>query len=134
MNFTNAVKELKLETPLLVKKINELSSLSDGDVDLALIELLKFLNLIGTVNRRLSPSQIIDTVWHEFILFTKQYIQFCEKHWGRVIHHEPSESASTALYFQTLEEYEELYGKGPEKYWPLISEASDSRCGSCEMK
>lgn len=38
------------------------------------------------------PSQAVDDAWHEFILFTRQYQQFCERGLGRFLHHTPAEA------------------------------------------
>lgn len=38
------------------------------------------------------PSQIVDDAWHEFILFTKHYNDFCLKAFGRYLHHTPAEA------------------------------------------
>jgi hypothetical protein len=38
------------------------------------------------------PSQVVDDAWHEFILFTRQYQQFCERGLGRFLHHTPAEA------------------------------------------
>lgn len=38
------------------------------------------------------PSQAVDVVWHEFILFTMQYQNFCKKALGRFLHHVPAEA------------------------------------------
>lgn len=35
------------------------------------------------------PLLIIDEMWHEFILVTRDYTQFCEDMFGRYIHHRP---------------------------------------------
>jgi hypothetical protein len=36
------------------------------------------------------PSQIVDDLWHEFILYTKHYDAFCEKSFGQFLHHTPA--------------------------------------------
>jgi hypothetical protein len=36
------------------------------------------------------PSQVVDDLWHEFILYTKNYQQFCEKAFGTFFHHTPA--------------------------------------------
>lgn len=40
----------------------------------------------------LSPSEKVDVGWHTFILYTKDYAEFCENIAGEFIHHEPSDS------------------------------------------
>jgi hypothetical protein len=36
------------------------------------------------------PSQVADDLWHEFILDTKSYQQFCQHAFGRFLHHTPA--------------------------------------------
>ena len=36
------------------------------------------------------PSQVTDELWHEFILFTKNYDAFCRKAFGKFLHHTPA--------------------------------------------
>ena len=36
------------------------------------------------------PSQVTDQLWHEFILYTRSYEQFCKKAFGRFLHHTPA--------------------------------------------
>jgi hypothetical protein len=36
------------------------------------------------------PSQVVDELWHEFILYTKNYELFCRKAFGRFMHHTPA--------------------------------------------
>lgn len=41
------------------------------------------------------PSQIVDELWHEFILFTRLYQQFCQRALGSYLHHTPAEAMPT---------------------------------------
>ena len=36
------------------------------------------------------PSQVADDLWHEFILYTRHYQQFCEQAFGQFMHHTPA--------------------------------------------
>lgn len=36
------------------------------------------------------PSQVADDLWHEFILYTRNYEAFCNKAFGRFLHHTPA--------------------------------------------
>lgn len=36
------------------------------------------------------PSQVVDDLWHEFILCTKNYDSFCRHGFGRFLHHTPA--------------------------------------------
>jgi hypothetical protein len=37
-------------------------------------------------------SRRIDEVWHQFVLFTREYSSFCERYFGAMLHHSPSNS------------------------------------------
>lgn len=41
------------------------------------------------------PSQVVDVAWHEFILFTRLYRTFCNRAFGRFLHHTPAEAMSS---------------------------------------
>lgn len=52
----------------------------------------------------ISPSiKLLDEMWHTFILFTKDYHDFCQEYFGYYLHHFPT---SRAEYEQTIVEYE----------------------------
>lgn len=36
------------------------------------------------------PSQVVDDLWHEFILHTRNYEEFCRRAFGRFLHHTPA--------------------------------------------
>ena len=36
------------------------------------------------------PSQVVDDLWHEFILYTRNYEKFCKQAFGRYFHHTPA--------------------------------------------
>ena len=47
------------------------------------------------------PSQVVDDMWHDFILFTRHYRNFCDKAFGRFLHHTPVE-AMPSPYLATV--------------------------------
>lgn len=38
----------------------------------------------------LTPSKLVDKAWHQFILHTREYSEYCDRSAGRFIHHEPT--------------------------------------------
>jgi len=42
------------------------------------------------------PSQVADDLWHEFILYTRNYQAFCRKAFGKFLHHTPAVALSSA--------------------------------------
>ena len=119
--------------PLLKKKVNQISIKNKIDDDVLLLEMIKFLNLIHVTNEKLSPSLLVDLAWHEFILFTRYYHEFCLTHYGRFIHHTPSENEDHTIYQKTIELYIKHYNKPPEAIWGAyaIEEWEASKCGEC---
>lgn len=53
---------------------------------------LAFLGACAVSTQRLSPSATVDIGWHTFILFTKDYRDFCHRVAGRFIDHVPTDS------------------------------------------
>ncbi len=49
----------------------------------------QFISLTKISNNPISPPMIVDEFWHKFLIFTRQYQNFCDKHFGHFIHHEP---------------------------------------------
>lgn len=46
------------------------------------------------------PSQVVDVAWHEFILNTRAYQNFCQQGLGRFLHHTPSEAMTSPTIAQ----------------------------------
>lgn len=42
------------------------------------------------------PSRVVDDLWHEFILDTREYRRFCDDAFGRYFHHTPATSMGKA--------------------------------------
>lgn len=56
---------------------------------------LAFLAACGTSDKPLAPSKAVDIGWHTFILYTRDYRDFCHQVAGRFIHHEPADTDET---------------------------------------
>lgn len=72
----------------------ELSAEQRGEVFAALDDYFQLCRKAGR-NMVAMPSQAVDDAWHEFILFTRQYDQFCRHAFGRFLHHTPAEAMRT---------------------------------------
>jgi hypothetical protein len=40
------------------------------------------------------PSEVVDELWHEFILYTRSYKEFCDRAFGDFLHHSPAVTLS----------------------------------------
>ena len=67
-------------------------ALTDKDMQLANRALRQFFlaYLKGGFRYVSMPSQLADELWHEFILNTREYAAFCQKAFGRMLHHTPA--------------------------------------------
>jgi hypothetical protein len=125
---------LLTQTPLLLDKIRCNTALdTEGKIIAGLTETLRFLYLCSISSKSLTPSQLIDEVWHELILFTRTYHSFCLNKLGKFVHHQPSSSQTNVInqYKQTLRLYKTYFGSPNTHYWPTPS-IDIAQCGPCE--
>ncbi|WP_286222566.1 glycine-rich domain-containing protein [Marinobacter apostichopi] len=81
--------------PSLPAKIREkYPHLSDQELEQVMTGLREYFHLCNIAGKRMvsMPSQSVDVAWHEFILFTRKYEQFCMRALGRFLHHTPAEA------------------------------------------
>ena len=43
------------------------------------------------------PSKVVDDLWHEFILHSREYASFCDKAFGGFLHHTPDSSMKVSM-------------------------------------
>ena len=74
------------------------SNFSGEQIALMLEGLRAYFQLVAANPRaRLGmPSKAVDGAWHEFILLTQNYADFCDKAFGRFLHHTPHNGSQTA--------------------------------------
>jgi hypothetical protein len=101
-----------------------------GEYEVVFLELKKFIalaHLYGGPIAMLSPE--VDYLWHEFILFTRKYIDFCNRFLGSYLHHEPLSSLNTldrkAAEERFLDLYERTFGH-TNSLW-----LNSSNCSNC---
>ncbi len=75
-------------------------------------------------------SDAIDSMWHTFLLFTRDYREFCTSYLGIFINHEPFEIPSPESYVTTRNRAREIFGALDEALWPR--EAKISCSSGCE--
>lgn len=91
------------KNPLLLERIQIDTKLSKDEIPLLFAEMLQFLHISAKSNFSTVPSEMIDKAWHEFILFTKEYTNYCNDNFGFYLHHTPGKSSDTEdRYKKTL--------------------------------
>jgi len=109
------------------------SSVAEHGID----EYKKFLVLMATSPDAVTPSKMIDEIWHNHILDTMAYMETCEKLFGKYLHHNPGFSSSVEeekvfdnQYDSTLKLYKAQFGEPPVYFWPSEEASCGSSCGS----
>lgn len=89
--FIDAYPYAKFLDRRLAERRPELSAAQRAQVFAGLRE---YFQVCREAKRRMvaMPSQVVDEAWHEFILCTRQYQQFCARGLGRFLHHTPAEA------------------------------------------
>jgi hypothetical protein len=88
----------------------------------AIVEYKKFMFLAAFSDKMVSPSEIVDIVWHQHLVFTQSYTRFCDV-LGKQIQHVPATHAkgdqdkfATARQYTKLV-YEKYFGEQPASIW-----------------
>lgn len=90
--------------------------------DQAILEYKKFMYLAATSELMVSPSEIIDKVWHQHLVFSQSYQDFCLL-LGKQIQHVPSTHNKEDFQKfkqakeRTIDYYEKEFGEQPGNIW-----------------
>jgi uncharacterized protein (TIGR04222 family) len=88
----------------------------------AILEYKKFMYLAATHDAMVSPSEIVDVVWHQHLVFTQSYADF-GKLLGKAVQHIPStHNRQDAVRFKQAKErthqmYKSNFGEPPADVW-----------------
>ncbi|MFM7855874.1 MAG: glycine-rich domain-containing protein [Flammeovirgaceae bacterium] len=88
----------------------------------AISEYKKFMFLAATSDTMVSPSGIVDAVWHQHLVFSDSYTEFCNI-LGKFIRHVPSNRSKQDFQkFKLAKErttklYQERFGEQPKDIW-----------------
>lgn len=86
------IRGYRLPQGILQKIQRRHPQLTDADLRQVNKGLQQFFHVYLNSGRRYvsMPSQVVDDLWHEFILCTRHYQRFCQSAFGRYLHHTPS--------------------------------------------
>jgi hypothetical protein len=80
--------------PVLIRRVKEkIPDISDKDTTKLFDALRDYFYICSQAQGKMvaMPSEAVDIAWHEFLLFTKEYQDFCNRGIGRFLHHTPTE-------------------------------------------
>ncbi len=99
----------------------------------AIQEYKKFILLCCITDDSMSPSHVVDEVWHLHLLYTRSYwTEFCSDTLNQTIHHGPTKGIEEKKKFEhqyllTLERYQYIFEQvAPEDIWPMPTASSKS--------
>ncbi len=86
------IENFELPENILHSLYEHYPQLSAEQCELVLEALKEYFFICNLANGQLvaMPSKVVDVAWHAFILNTKEYKHFCNKAFGRFLHHTPS--------------------------------------------
>lgn len=78
--------------------------------------------LATTADAMVSPSEIVDTVWHQHLIFTQSYNEFCTLLGKRIEHVPSTHNRDEFEKFKSAKErtqqlYSEVFGEQPKEIW-----------------
>lgn len=88
-------------------------------------ELVRYLVMIGRFPKRgYGMYGPVDVLWHNFVLHTELYQDFCATHLGRFVHHHPCTTEKGSgwhgRYLQFLHDYRLVFDEAPPQHiWPV---------------
>lgn len=93
----------------------------------AIIEYKKFIFLAANYNEMVSPSEIVDIVWHQHLIFTFSYDELCKIVSKKIDHIPSTHNAVEKEKFdkariRTKELYEINFGPQPIEFWNFKSD------------
>lgn len=97
MSTAHYMEALAFKAPYLIDKLLKeqiVDTAEDGEALLA--EVIRYFILDRCYPKKHweMMSRRIDEVWHQFVLFTHEYIAFCQRYFGSYVHHFPGNSPS----------------------------------------
>ena len=123
------------------ERIRSKGTLSEPVADQAVIEFKKYMALVALGHEELGMhSSEVDEIWHNFILFTREYADFCNRICGQMIHHRPNTSLRPELPPISVSSFKSAYTTyfgPPPPIWHARkkgdSQADEIVAGDCDV-
>ena len=99
MSFLNAKSELDLKNlkdiysfkfpDVVIKRTKEELSINDNQMKLVELDLFDYMSVVKKHSIVEMTNHYTDVLWHNFILDTENYLDFCINYIGFFVHHKP---------------------------------------------
>lgn len=134
LTLTKQAEALFVVAPYFKQKIIQHCDLGDCTPEQGLLEVLRFLSLINE-SVVMTPSDRVDQIWHQFILWTRLYSEYCTTLYQKYLHHTPDDdkSKNSKQFEQTRVRYMQDFGQPNPYFWgPFWSVCLPDACSGCE--
>lgn len=131
-NSTSQAAVISYENPDVVERIAREHHMDPVQAASIFRDTLRFLYLAGATDaKHIAPTKNIDIGWHAFLMFTRDYAEFCMTNFGKFIHHAPRRRGDAPATINALAVTFELARK---VFGPVLSDnwAYDIRSADCE--
>ena len=96
--------------------MNQHPDMTEREYEWRWLEMQRFFLMCAVLDRVPMFSRAVDEVWHEMLMYTRDYQAFSEKYMGRMLHHTPNSEESVPdsgarAWFDLI--YVELFGWNP---------------------
>ena len=113
------------QQPPLAEQFANKHRMNAKNAKVVVMEYRRFLYLAAVADDVVTPSPVIDAVWHLHIIDTRAYLDgLCAQIIGRVIHHAPGRDRQShdVAYPETLVHYQREFGMAaPSRVWPSVA-------------
>lgn len=96
-----------------------LTGIESSEAEMRRDGLVKFL----IACRRCGPqvaSESVDELWHDFLLFTAEYREYCSEYLGGFVEHRPINGEGPSGYLDSRARLEGIFGSLDDGVWPQI--------------
>jgi uncharacterized membrane protein YgcG len=107
---------IDFESRVKDRVLKEFPRISDKEWNWTWFELKRYFLMCGIMRSVPMYSKQVDAVWHEMLMFTREYEQFCTRFCGEMIHHAPHAPGAQPLMGERAMfdwAYGELFGQAP---------------------
>jgi hypothetical protein len=121
--YSKAVPQLR--NPTIERRIAKHLKVTEEQAGQLFLDVQKFLWMAAQSSQPCIPTPLIDDAWHEFMLYTREYEQFCKTYCGGFMHHEPHsgetvEAVDPAILFPTIDLMHQVFGTKPNTNWDYV--------------
>lgn len=93
------IRVLPIQADVRERLVARIAKENDFTVELAnsvVNEALVYMAASAASDAPIGPSALVDIGWHAFILYTREYAEYCDNAYGKFLHHSPSDRKGEA--------------------------------------